>query len=60
METPAFIIEHPNLADFLNDQFEVHLQYRADYLARLAEAEQNNPKWAKELKDLSRRLGDDV
>jgi SMI1 / KNR4 family (SUKH-1) len=59
METPAFIIEHPHLADFLNYQIEVKVRYRADHLARLAEAEKNNPKRAKELKDLSRRLGDD-
>jgi len=59
METPAFIIKHPNLADFLNYRIEVYVHYRADYLALLAEAEQNNPKRAKEMKDLSRRLGDD-
>jgi len=59
METPAFIIKHPNLADFLNYQIEVEVHYRADHLALLAGAEKNNPKRAKEMKDLSRRLGDD-
>ena len=59
METPAFIIAHPNLADFLNYQIEIKVQYRADHLARLARAEKNNPKLAKELKDRARRLGDD-
>jgi hypothetical protein len=59
METPAFIIKHPNLADFLNYRIEVYVHYRADHLALLAEAEKNNPKLAKEMKDLSRRLGND-
>ncbi len=59
METPAFIIAHPNLADFLNYHIELKVHYRADHVARLAEAEKNNPKRAKEMKDLSRRLGDD-
>ncbi len=59
METPAFIIEHPNLADFLNDQIDVYIRYRADHVTRLAEAEKNNPKRAKELKDSARRRGDD-
>jgi hypothetical protein len=59
MEPLAFIKAHPNLADFLNYHIEVYIHYRADYLARLAEAEKNNPKRAKEMKDLSRRLGDD-
>ncbi len=59
MDPRAFIKAHPNLADFLNYQIEVEVHYRADHVARLAEAEQNNPKWAKELKDRARRRGDD-
>ncbi len=59
METPAFIIEHPNLAEFLNYHIEVYMQYRASYLAQLADAEKNNPRHAKEMKDSARRRGDD-
>ncbi len=59
MDPPAFIIEHPNLADFLNYHIELKVHYRADYVAWLAEAEKNNPKRAKELKDRARRHGDD-
>jgi hypothetical protein len=49
METPAFIIKHPNLAEFLNYRIEVYIRYRAEYVALLAEAEQNNPKLAIEM-----------
>jgi hypothetical protein len=59
MEPPVSIKTHPSLADFLNYHLEAYIQYRADYLAQIAEGEKNNPRHAKEMKDRVRRLGDD-